>query len=143
MNLIVYIATRFTILGGFLLRAAGLRRDPFDYLRFSKGVIHIGAHTGQEAKLYAQYNLPVLWIEAVEEYYNRLVENIKSYPEQTAVNALLGSKNNQEVNFFVGDTLSSMYEIKDLQKIINATGEFKKIIMLTKTLDCILGSSKK
>ncbi len=28
------------------------------------GILHVGAHTGQEAAFYSSYSLPVIWIEA-------------------------------------------------------------------------------
>ena len=49
------------------------RRGIKRYLRKLSGVIHVGAHAGQERDLYAKYGLRVLWIEANPEIFARLV----------------------------------------------------------------------
>jgi len=50
--------------------------NPDFFLRKSKGVIHIGAHLAEEAKLYSAKNLNVLWIEPNPELFIKIGENI-------------------------------------------------------------------
>jgi FkbM family methyltransferase len=66
----------------------------------SRGVLHIGASTGQEASNYNLFNLRVLWVEAVPDIYNLLRDNIANFPTQKAICALLGSKHD-EVEFII------------------------------------------
>jgi hypothetical protein len=56
-----------------------------DYLRSCSGVIHVGAHTGQERDTYAGYRLPVIWIEPLPAQFEQLKQNIKVYPNQIAI----------------------------------------------------------
>ncbi|WCJ59682.1 hypothetical protein NXS98_00770 [Fontisphaera persica] len=132
MQIINQLLIKCRIYVGFILRKTGLKKDPFYYLRFSKGVIHIGAHKGQEAGLYAEYNLPVLWIEAVEEYFVELRKNIQRFPNQIAINAMLGSEDGKEQDFYIGDTLSSMYPIDRLKELLNTDGEFTQRVLKSK-----------
>lgn len=78
------------------------------YLRQSKGVLHIGAHKGQEASYYADLQKPVLWIEGNPRLFHDLQKNICIYPNQRAMNALLGNEN-RVVDFYISsnDGLSS------------------------------------
>ncbi len=58
-----------------------------DYLKAAHGVIHIGAHTGQERDLYG--DLPVVWIEALPVAFKVLCEQIADRPKQRAFNYLV------------------------------------------------------
>lgn len=57
------------------------------------GVLHIGAHRGQEAKRYEEAGARVLWVEADPRVFQELKENISRFDKQKAVNALLGDVN--------------------------------------------------
>jgi FkbM family methyltransferase len=67
----------------------------------SGGVLHIGAHEGQEASMYANLVVRVMWIEAIPEKYTVLTKNISKYTNQKAKNILLGSKNTKENIFYL------------------------------------------
>lgn len=69
------------------------------FIRNANGVLHIGAHLGQERQRYFESGIKVIWIEAIPEVYEKLQTNISRYPNQTAMNALLGYKNNVSVGF--------------------------------------------
>lgn len=60
----------------FRIRTA-LREDPDRFLKKVKGIIHVGANTGQEMELYAKYKLPVVWIEPIPEVFETLQNNLK------------------------------------------------------------------
>ena len=60
----------------FRLKSA-LREDSDRFLKKVKGVIHVGANTGQEMELYAKYKLPVVWIEPIPEVFETLKQNPK------------------------------------------------------------------
>lgn len=66
---------------------SGMRRRLF--LARVRGVIHVGANDGGERYLYAEHGLKVIWIEPIPEVFTKLVENIRSFPEQKAINALI------------------------------------------------------
>jgi FkbM family methyltransferase len=56
------------------------------------GILHIGAHRGQEAESYFRAGTKVLWVEAMQDVFKELLVNIKPFPNQRAVLALLGDE---------------------------------------------------
>jgi hypothetical protein len=56
-------------------------------LSYENGILHIGAHYGQEAQEYNKKNLNVIWIEASEAPFAKLQENLKKFKKQKALNA--------------------------------------------------------
>lgn len=93
----------------FLLR----KRIQANLISRSNGILHIGAHLGQEADFYSQLRKPVIWIEALPHLYEELKINIAKYPNQKAICALLGEENNESVKFHVANNegaSSSIYE---------------------------------
>ena len=64
-------------------------QDPDSFLDRISGIIHVGANTGQERELYASNGLPVLWVEPIPDVYEKLVSNLRNFPNQLAVQALL------------------------------------------------------
>ena len=77
------------------------------------GVLHIGAHKGQEANFYDRHSASVLWVEAIPEVYEILNKHIASFSNQRAILALLGDKNQDSVPFYVSSNdsvSSSIYE---------------------------------
>ena len=77
------------------------------------GVLHLGAHTGQELNKYEQLGLKVIWIEANPEIYARLCENLTATTNQKAYCALLSDQDGSELDFYIssGDAgSSSIYE---------------------------------
>lgn len=71
------------------------------FLRQSHGILHIGAHEGQEAEIYNRLSKPVIWIEAIPLYFERLQKNIKPFRNQIALNVLLDSQCHSSRNFFI------------------------------------------
>lgn len=71
-------------------------------LEMASGVLHIGAHFGEERFLYSELNKPVLWIEAVPEYFQRLEANISGFANQQA-RLLLLSDSEKLVDFFIAN----------------------------------------
>jgi FkbM family methyltransferase len=71
------------------------------FLRQCHGVLHIGAHEGQEAEFYNRLSKSVIWFEAVPHHFERLKENIKPFRNQTALNVLLDSQCHGSRDFFI------------------------------------------
>lgn len=69
--------------------------------KIKKGVIHIGGHKGQEREYYKDFN--VLWIEPIPDVFDLLVNNIKPYPSQTALNYLISDVDNKQFSFNVSN----------------------------------------
>jgi FkbM family methyltransferase len=102
---------------GSLERAWDNEREFLDgYLRNVSGVIHIGANTGQERRLYQIIGLDVLWVEAMEDVYETLLDNIAPFPRQRAVRALLTDTEGEAYSFNVsniGGASSSILPFQD------------------------------
>jgi FkbM family methyltransferase len=98
------------------LRRMGLidRKGMKAFLRDVSGVIHVGAHTGQERKLYAQYRLDVLWIEALDEQFETLKRNLAGYPSQRALRCLLTDQDHQEYQFHIASNAGASSSILEL-----------------------------
>lgn len=70
------------------------------YMKQSRGILHIGAHTGGEREFYDRIGKKVLWIEANPNIYTILLANIQRYPNQKAINELVGARD-EMTNFFL------------------------------------------
>lgn len=82
------------------------------FLSRARGVVHVGANTGQERDRYAGYGLDVLWIEPLQAVYTDLCANLQGYPRQRAIRALITAENGREVAFNVasnGGASSSIF----------------------------------
>jgi hypothetical protein len=58
-------------------------------LEAARGVLHIRAHFGEKRFVYSKLAKPVMWIEAVPEYFEKLVSNISGFEKQQAHQLLL------------------------------------------------------
>jgi FkbM family methyltransferase len=81
----------------------------------ARGVLHIGAHFGEERFIYSELQKPTLWVEAVPEYYNQLRFNIEDIDNQEARLFLL-SDDERVVDFYIASNdgaSSSLYELAE------------------------------
>jgi len=111
------------------------------YLRQTSGLIHVGANLGQERELYARYNLKVLWVEPLPDIFERLCENIKTFPKQTAVNHLLTDQDGAEYLFHIASNdgaSSSLLEPARHKTLIPAVRFESTITLKSITLDSLL-----
>ena len=74
-----------------------------------KGIIHVGAHRGEEAPVYEWFGKKVLWFEANPYIFKDLEDNIYKYKYQKAYKSLLldGEKINVKFNLSNNDFASS------------------------------------
>ena len=84
------------------------------FLGEARGVIHVGANTGQERDLYAGHGLPVVWIEPIPEVFERLRRNIEGYPGQRAYQALIADEDGRSYTFHIADNDGESSSIFDL-----------------------------
>lgn len=94
----------------------------------SEGVLHIGAHYGQESEYYNEMQLDVIWIEAIPEAYNELRNKISKFAKQRAYCALVGNENLANVDFFISNNNGSASSIFKISK----KADFKSVLMQTK-----------
>lgn len=81
--------------------------EPLISLAKSKGVLHLGAHKGQEADIYQWLGKKVIWIEAIPKIYDQLKDNLYFYKNQQAYCLLLGDTDNLKKSFFISNNDSA------------------------------------
>jgi FkbM family methyltransferase len=69
----------------------------------ASGILHLGAHTGQERATYIALGKPVVWVEANPEIFKLLQSNIAPIPDQTALCALLGENDGAHLEFHISN----------------------------------------
>ena len=109
---------------GRLVRSLGKRvrrlREGGNERRFldsARGIVHVGANSGQEADDYARLGVPVVWIEPLPDVFAALEARIASYPRQRAVRALVSDMDGVEVDFHLAGESSSMFAFADHKKL--------------------------
>lgn len=93
-----------------------VKRINEELIRQANGVLHIGAHFGQEAFFYNECEAPVLWFEADPHIFSILERNIATFANQTARCKLLGDQNIDSVTFHVANNegaSSSIFTTRD------------------------------
>lgn len=86
------------------------------FLQEVSGVLHIGANIGQERKSYARLGLRVLWVEPIPEVFSELVNNIKHFQDQQAVQALITDREKQLYSFHIANNNGASSSIFNLKK---------------------------
>lgn len=67
-----------------------------------KGVLHLGAHVGQEAPVYLAWNVPrVAWVEANPALIPELRRNVSGFPGHTVHEAAVWEKDGKKLKFYV------------------------------------------
>ncbi len=109
-----------------------------------KGVIHVGAHEGQENHYYQQMGVKnILFIEANPVVCQRLQAKIASYPNVKAVNYAISDQNGT-INLHVtsNEQSSSILPLKQHQKIYPQIKETHQIQVESRKLDTLLQELK-
>jgi FkbM family methyltransferase len=102
------------------------------------GVVHVGAHHGQEAHIYNRAGAKVLWFEAIPDVYQILRRNLKKYKNQEARLALLGDREESVIFHLADNTFqsSSIYELAEGHRFPVSMGSNLNLRM--RRLDTIL-----
>lgn len=85
------------------LRVQSRFQPQFSYLSKIRGVIHVGANSGQERQIYAAHGLKVIWIEPIPGIFEKLVSNIAPFSQQKAYRYLVTGRDQEEHTFYVAD----------------------------------------
>jgi FkbM family methyltransferase len=111
------------------------------FLKSCASIVHVGANSGQERELYRYYNLEVTWIEPIPAVFEQLASNIKPYPKQTAIQALLTDRAGETVKLNIANNSGASSSIFDLalHKDIWPEVDYVDHVQLqTETLDRLL-----
>ncbi len=117
------------------------KKDPDRFLEELRGVIHVGANTGQERDLYKHYNLDVIWVEPIPEVYETLKKNLEAYDRQKSFQYLITDKENEKYDFNVADNdgaSSSIFDFKYHKDIWPGVGIQRTISLESITLPAFL-----
>ena len=125
-------------------RVLGSSSNPTSQIRHEilshcPGILHVGAHIGQEAPLYDDIGLNVIWIEGDPAIYSELKAQIQSRVNQRAFLALLGNRAEENTNFYRASNngqSSSVYPLaKDLK--FNYVTQVDTVRLNMQTLDAL------
>lgn len=97
----------------------------YEFIQHSKGVIHVGGNMGQARDIYAQYRLPVIWIEGLPSAWRQLADNIVGYPNQRALNYLITDKDGEYLDFHVANNDGQSSSLFDFGKHTEIWPEIK------------------
>lgn len=126
-----------------ILRRAGsmFGNNPNTVFKNVKGVIHVGANSGQERELYDKYGLSVVWIEPIPEVFEVLRSNISAYNRQIAIKGLVTDLDNVEYQFNLANNngeSSSILEMNLHQEVWPEVTYERTINLRSKTLPSLL-----
>jgi len=116
----------------------GFSRGQIQILRSARGIIHVGANSGQERFLYEHLRKPVLWIEPDQESFRRLAKNICKLPGQKAIRSLCWSKTGARIPFHKTSNNGLSSSVYPLAQHLNVWPKVKpagQTYMITRTLD--------
>lgn len=106
------------------------------------GVLHVGAHEGQEAEEYNKLGIPrVIWVEANPETFQKLNEHVGPMKGHLPMLACISDRDGQEVHFNVASNQGQSSSILPFgtHAIAHPNVRFVgKIRMVTSRLDTIL-----
>jgi FkbM family methyltransferase len=101
-----------------------------------KGLIHAGAHKGEEASVYSALGFgAVTWIEAIPKLAQELADVIE--PPSTVINAALWSRPNEKMTFKVTSASgsSSLFDLDEVKEEYPTILVMEQIEVVTETLD--------
>ena len=120
------------------------RRDPDRFLKKLRGVIHVGANSGQERDKYERLGLNVLWIEPIPEVFELLQENLRDLHRQRAVRALVADRDGDTLELRIANNQGASSSIFDLDLHQDIWPEVKfdrKLVTTSVTLPTLLSQN--
>jgi FkbM family methyltransferase len=124
----------------------GLTRSQIRIFRSSRGILHVGANSGQERFLYHYLQKPALWIEPDRESFRRLSANIRPLRGQKAIRALCWSRAGVRLPFHQTSNNGLSSSVYPLAKHLHLWPGVKpagKVVMTSQTLDGLLFAKRR
>lgn len=121
----------------------GIGKDhPLRFASECRGLIHVGAHEGEEAWIYDALKIPqVLWVEGDPDLMSQLRKTISGFKRQTAVEALLAETAGELVTFYVTNNDGASSSVLPLGRHAEMYPEVEVAVqknLVTETLEKIL-----
>ena len=114
------------------------------FLSQCQSIIHVGANSGGERYLYESIGLDVLWVEAIPSVYNILCNNIRSFKNQRALNALVADVSGRTYSFHVASNdgaSSSIFEFGVHERMYPEVRFESTLELVSETLDNLASSA--
>jgi FkbM family methyltransferase len=109
-----------------------------------KGIVHLGAHLGEEAKDYAEVGCErVIWVEGNPALIEELKSNISRYPGNVVYNILIADKDRSTVTFNITEfsQSSSILEL-GITREIHDTKVIEKRELVARRIDAFFGENQ-
>ena len=109
------------------------------------GIIHIGAHVGEEHNIYSEVGVEnVLWIEANKKFFDKLCNNLSHITTYKFFNYLVSDVDDKEYKFYVtnNEESSSLLELEEHKKEHPHVHVTDTINLKSKTVDSIMELNK-
>lgn len=105
-----------------------------------KGIIHVGANTGQERDDYLKTSLKVLWIEPIPDVFEKLKERVRDIPNHRCLCELISDIDGCEYTFHVSgqSDRSSFYGFTDHHYRDKNFTHAYDLILKSKRMDTLL-----
>jgi len=87
----------------------------YRFLRHVRGVIHVGANTGQEAELYQSFGLDVVWVEPIPEIFEKLHRHVARFRAQAAFRYLVTDEDCKDCLLHVANNDGASSSILDFR----------------------------
>ena len=79
--------------------------------RTTRGVLHVGANTGQEFEQYRDADIDlVVWVEADPETFRQLEATVSADPRHIALCGLCGPRDGETVTFYIASNGAAVLE---------------------------------
>ena len=112
------------------------------FLNKNKGVIHIGANTGQEAEVYRDIGISVIWVEAIPKLAEACENSLKgNFKNQRVINYLVLDKDDELHDFNIASNnglSSSILQLQDHKLTHPKIFYTHQVQLKSKTLDSII-----
>jgi FkbM family methyltransferase len=109
-----------------------------------KGIVHLGAHLGEEAKDYAEVGCErVIWVEGNPSLISELKSNLSAYPNNSVYNVLISDKDNSKVIFNITEfsQSSSILELGSTKEMHN-TKVIEQKELVARRIDTFFGENQ-
>jgi FkbM family methyltransferase len=127
-----------------IFHGRGAKSDRMAFLRGCRGVVHVGANTGQERKVYASHGLSVMWIEPIPAVFAELQRNIASFPLQRAVQALITQQSGDHITLNIasnGGASSSILALGEHQDVWPDVTYVGHVSLVSQTLESAMSGA--
>lgn len=94
----------------------GSGKNTESFLSEVSGIVHVGANLGQEAELYSAHGLNVVWVEPIPEVFTQLIDNIRGFKNQRAIQALVTDADDKEYEFHIANNNGASSSILQLKQ---------------------------